>query len=412
MSVSKYYLNERKTKNGKEIKKEIRWSVSVYITSNAKRVRKYGFLTKKDAMDFESYTKTRLKKITKGNCKLYSIFEVMMDEKVNRRKKKITKTTEENYIRDFNNLFPKKGIVSRNSRVLSITAEQLQLLLDEKTRTVKGTRLLKFLKLFFKYTYEHHYIDFNLANELYISDSVKKTKKTVKHEKKLALKHNWLSEKNRVKFEERLMKMTEKKMSFQDKVQLRLALDTGLRDSETRGLQMRDIVVKDGITMLNIHQQYTKNNEYTLTKNKKSRKVSISTDVLSILNDYIQNYKIPLYKKNGWKMDDKSPLFTKISVVETPITVTHTNEMLNKFFRKNEDINRITSHGLRHTFASSIYNDELISIEDLAGLMGHSSTSTTYKYYIHESEGKKEKVAKRLHAIQDKRDNKENKEDR
>lgn len=411
MSVSKYYLNERKTKNGKTSKREVRWSVNVYITANAKRMRKYGFLTKKEAKNFEAYTKTRFKKVTKGNCELYSIFQDMMNEKTKRRKKRITKTTEENYIRDFDKLFPEKGVISKHSRIMTITAERLQLLLDDETRTVKGTRLLKFLRLFFKYACDHHYVDFNLADELYISNDVKKSKKTVKHEKKLALKHNWLSEDNRIKFEERLMKMTEKKMSFQDKVQLRLALDTGLRDAETRGLQMKDIVTKDGVTMLNIHHQYTKSKEYTLTKNKKSRKVSISTNVLELLNSYIQDYKVPLYKKNGWKLKDTSPLFTKVGLVEEPITVTHTNEMLNKFFRKNEDINRITSHGLRHTFASSIYNDELMSVEDLAELMGHSSTATTYKYYIHESEDKKEKVARRLHVIQDNRD-KENKEDK
>lgn len=75
-------------------------------------------------------------------------------------------------------------------------------------------------------------------------------------------------------------------------------------------------------------------------------------------------------------------------------------EVLQKYYRNHKDLNidRITAHGLRHTYASKLYNDGILNLKEISLLLGHANIHTTEKYYIHIFDTTFEGIGKKLYT--------------
>lgn len=59
----------------------------------------------------------------------------------------------------------------------------------------------------------------------------------------------------------------------------------------------------------------------------------------------------------------------------------------------------VTPYSLRHTFAGNAYYNSRVSIEELAKIMGHSSTKVAYSTYIHQMKEKEKLIANKLEGM-------------
>ena len=70
-------------------------------------------------------------------------------------------------------------------------------------------------------------------------------------------------------------------------------------------------------------------------------------------------------------------------------------------------IEPVTSHELRHTFASILLNDDEQNLYAVSNMLGHSNPEVTYKKYIHIFEQKKAETIKIFNKLKDKQQKKE-----
>lgn len=177
--------------------------------------------------------------------------------------------------------------------------------------------------------------------------------------------------------------MSEKDMN---KTTLLLSLNVGFRSGGARDLRMK-YIIKDTKDHYSIHiaRQFSSIiKEYARTKNGKKRYVPLDDSMANYLQKYLNTYKAEQYKRKNWKLTGESPVFARDDLnKETAIATCHVNGLLRKFNRHYPEIPRISSHGLRHTFASYLYNSFTLSLDKISRLLGHSSVKVTADYYIH-----------------------------
>lgn len=144
-----------------------------------------------------------------------------------------------------------------------------------------------------------------------------------------------------------------------------IGCDAGLRISETLDLQIEDVAFET--------------NELVIRhgKGNKMREVPMSDRLRDALLRYIQ-WERP-------KTDTESP-YLFIMPRGTKVRANYVNEYLQKV--SNEQLGfGITSHILRHSFATELYNAN-VNITKISRLLGHASTETT-ELYLHISKGQK-----------------------
>lgn len=156
---------------------------------------------------------------------------------------------------------------------------------------------------------------------------------------------------------------------------------TGLRRSELCGLKWSKIDFENKI----IHIEHTRINvgaeviAKDRTKNTTStRKISINDELVDVLrNEKLrQEENKKLLGKHYIKSD-------YVIVMENgkPYRPNYLSELFTKFIEDN-NLPKITLHGLRHTVAS-IANNANVSLYNISKILGHSTTSTTSKIYTH-----------------------------
>lgn len=376
MSVYKY-----KTRSGK-----IKWGVNIYTGLGEPRIRKTGFNTRAEARKYEVRQSVRFDEFDSLVTK-YTVeeaFHLMVDEKQD--KGSIGKSTLKTYEEDFKTIFNASSSLSGKTKLYNITSKKLQKRINEVTRYVKGERLIRFLNMFFNYLNYMGYISGNPARRVHLNKRVKKDKKVVNHEKKLENKAKYWNTDEAIEFVNKLKPMAEKDMSEMDKTILLLSLNVGFRNGEARGLRMSNLQKnKDGEFTIHIERQFgAVVKKYAQTKNRKDRYVPIDSSMSKYLQNYLDTCKKKQYESKHWKLTKDSPVFARNDKdKEEPIPVGHTNDMLRKFHKKYPALPYISSHGLRHTFASYLYNTNRLSLEKISRLLGHASVKVTTDYYIH-----------------------------
>jgi integrase len=164
------------------------------------------------------------------------------------------------------------------------------------------------------------------------------------------------------------------------------AFVTGCRIGEIRGLQINSLISNK----LYVYQQASSKTGkghtiLTSPKSKKSFRYYLLPEFLvNSLNDYIFHNKL-----EGTDFLFSSSRGKNLIMGETT---------LNKFMKEaclKANIDSINFHMFRHTEAT-LLSDAGVDPKVIASYLGHSSESVTKKYYIHQSEENKEKVAKLL----------------
>lgn len=145
---------------------------------------------------------------------------------------------------------------------------------------------------------------------------------------------------------------------------------TGLRFAEAQGLTWDDVDFDSGFLDVNKTYDYSISQDFGATKNVQSiRKVPIDENTVDVLRDYKRHH----YQDNRLGR----------------ICFGASNNAVNKAIKKATGQN-VTSHSLRHTYASYLIlkGIDLISISQL---LGHENLTITLKVYAHQLEKLKDK---------------------
>ena len=143
-----------------------------------------------------------------------------------------------------------------------------------------------------------------------------------------------------------------------DRAILELLYACGLRVSELAGLNIADIDFKNTLILVR-------------GKGKKERLVPFGKYCHVALNAYLEEH-CKLHP-----VDTSYPLF--INNVRTRLTSRSVGRVIEKYLRRSGLNQKISPHGLRHSFATHLLNSgaDLRSIQEL---LGHKNLSTTQKY--------------------------------
>lgn len=178
----------------------------------------------------------------------------------------------------------------------------------------------------------------------------------------------------------------------------RLLSYTGARKGEICALHWSDINFKKKSIRLNKTLINADGKKMLQTsKTKASRRViSVDDETLSILKKW-RKEQIEAYLKNSFSFerDDKQPVFTNLNHLTKKMDycrLAYLNEQLNRIYKNNKHLPRITIHGFRHTHASLLFAAGA-SIKDVQDRLGHSDIKTTMNIYTHVTNEAKEKTA-------------------
>lgn len=383
------------TYKGKKGRNGNMYRVSIYRGKGVPRYTKAGFRLLREAEEHQAKIKrelSRVKDATLFKITVYEAYELMKKNKLERGE--IGRATVDNYEISFNKIFDYRYV---NLILSDISEELLQKRLDEIVQKVSGQREIKFLKMFFKYAHQRNWILIDPSIDLYINQNVEKTKQAQEKAERMKNKKNWLEGEDYNKFMACLKNWD---VDPQDRCILKLGFGTGLRKGELRGLLVKDVDFNK--RQLNVDKQLDKYNDVVELKGAGIKhKIPLNTELIEELQSFL-SIKKAKYEANGWKFSDETYLFNS-RTADMWIGKEYIVEVMNKFYRnfRDEDINRITVHGMRHTFASQLYNNDKLNLHDIQLLLGHSSLQTTTKYYIHTFETTYDKLEKKMYVNND-----------
>ena len=156
---------------------------------------------------------------------------------------------------------------------------------------------------------------------------------------------------------------------------------TGLRCGELMGLDWVDVDLELGTIIINKVSQYIKE-KGTFTKNRPKnyhsiRTISIPPFVVTLLKQYKTWWnEQKLTCGELWQNSDR------LFVTQNGLPL-YTYTLTNWFpkFLQRHNLQKLTPHGIRHTFASLLAKK--IPVPELANLLGHARPSTTSDIYVH-----------------------------
>lgn len=143
------------------------------------------------------------------------------------------------------------------------------------------------------------------------------------------------------------------------------AAKTGMRRGELVGLRWNSVFFKKGL--IRVDHTRTNNDPKLETKNKKIRRIPITTDLLELLKNLKE-------KNKGSRYD-----YVFITHKGEPYSYNSINGMFFEYQKKAKITKTISIHKLRHSFAS-LFAEEGGSMELLQVIMGHSNFKTTERY--------------------------------
>jgi len=167
-----------------------------------------------------------------------------------------------------------------------------------------------------------------------------------------------------------------------DKIEIvvRLASLLGLRREEISALKWKNVdFVKQEIHVVEARTQAGGNVVEKETKNKSSRRSLHFPDSLSELLKKIKQEQEENKKFLGSTYTDSDFVICKVD--GTPHKPNYWSDLLLKIVKDNQ-LDHITLHGLRHTF-TSMANDKGVTMFDISKALGHSTIATTSKVYTH-----------------------------
>ena len=146
-----------------------------------------------------------------------------------------------------------------------------------------------------------------------------------------------------------------------------LFLNCGMRLSELVGINIKNI-------------DFSENKMTVIGKGNKERTIYLNKACINAINDYLK-----VRPHDGIKYDDRDALF--LSKRKERISNRMVQEIVKRELAKSGlDINKYSTHKLRHTAATLMYQYGNVDIRALQVLLGHQNISTTQIYTHVENE--------------------------
>ena len=150
----------------------------------------------------------------------------------------------------------------------------------------------------------------------------------------------------------------------------------GLRRGETLALKWSDLDLKNRVAYISrtvtkdIDGHKTLGPTKTNDKYRKNNGLPISDQLYTVLKNY---------KESTHSKDDDFVFRNARGEYHDPSS---SDKWLNKIYAKNPNLKRITAHGLRHTLASLLFEENKnISVSEVQYMLGHKSARTTLDIY-------------------------------
>lgn len=167
------------------------------------------------------------------------------------------------------------------------------------------------------------------------------------------------------------------KISRKYYIYFRLLALTGLRKSEALALTWSDVTPET----ISVNKTLTTVGVQTPKTRRSNRIVPIDR----AMYDLLQELKIP----------DVDAVFS--TRAGTHYSITEPQHWLDRIYKKNSQLRRITIHGFRHTFASLMSG---ASLTDVQLIMGHSSAKMTIGTYTHQTDGSVNRIREQLKKLE------------
>lgn len=178
----------------------------------------------------------------------------------------------------------------------------------------------------------------------------------------------------------------------------RLLAFTGFRKGEALALEWKDIDFLHGTITVSKTLARGENNTLIiqLPKTKNSmRTIAVDEVTLQVLKDWKKEQAIDLLKCGYNTMSKTQPVFTNYENQYLQHAMV-TNRM--NLIIKKHDLKKITTHGLRHTHCSLLF-EAGVPIQEVKERLGHSDIQTTMNIYTHVTKKAKEKTAEKFAAF-------------
>lgn len=176
----------------------------------------------------------------------------------------------------------------------------------------------------------------------------------------------------------------EKESNYQSYALFRLLSYTGMRKGEALALTWKDISLDQQKLYINKAITRGKNNQLYVksTKTGTSRMITIDSTTIDIL----VTWKKKQYQKYlflGFDTNKSDQLIFSNSINEY-LQPTKTRQWI-LFIQEKFELKKVTTHGLRHTHCSLLF-EAGASIKEVQDRLGHSDVKTTMDIYTHVSE--------------------------
>lgn len=167
------------------------------------------------------------------------------------------------------------------------------------------------------------------------------------------------------------------KVSHKYYIYFRLLALTGLRRSEALALNWSDVTPE----AISVNKTLTSVGVQTPKTRRSNRIVPID----KTMYDLLQELKRP---------DVDAVFSTRIG---THYSITEPQHWIDRIYKKNSQLRRITIHGFRHTFASLMSG---ASLTDVQLIMGHSSADMTIGTYTHQTDGSVNRIREQVKKLE------------
>ncbi len=193
-----------------------------------------------------------------------------------------------------------------------------------------------------------------------------------------------------------ILKLAEEDENPDIKLILNLALLSGIRRGEMAGLKWKNVNFDEGyIYICESRVVVEGGKEYTKKPKTQAgiRKIYIPERLVSVLKEYRQRY-LENKLKYGKQFKDKGYVLSKPDGEPfSPQGIS--NNYLRFMERHKDEIRYLKFHGLRHTYASALINQN-VNAKTVQALLGHSDVSLTLSIYSHSYESTEREAAKCL----------------
>ncbi|HIX69227.1 MAG TPA: site-specific integrase, partial [Candidatus Enterococcus stercoravium] len=171
---------------------------------------------------------------------------------------------------------------------------------------------------------------------------------------------------------------------------------TGMRKGEALALTWSDINFKENT--LSINKTLTRGDNARLIvlppKTRKSaRTISIDPFTMGLLKPWRSQQKIDYMKFGFNTLKPEQLLFSNLS--NEWIQPTRPRKWLLQVYKAHPELKQITTHGLRHTHCSLLF-EAGASIKEVQDRLGHNDVKVTMNIYAHVTQQKKEETALRF----------------